>query len=519
VTSCTAGNDERAEALEEAGLSRRGVLKVAGSSVALAALAACDRSAEAQSQAARAESAMATAPAAARGARQPDLTGRLARYMAGAPESALPPGVVLAAKHRILDTLGAIVSGAKLKPGEVAADYVRAQGGTPEACVAATNLLTSAVNAALANGMSAHADETDDFHPHTKAHPGCAVVPAALAMGERQGSSGTELLRAVVLGYDVCCRFLMALGPDLVRASQRSAEGFSSTIGATAAASAIARFDETRMRYALSYAAQQTSGVWSWQRDEEHIEKAFDFSGMGARNGAAAATMIQGGFTGVLDALEGPHNVIDAFSTAPQPEEMVADLGMRFYVEETAIKTFPVGYPIQSPLAAFFALRERHNLTASDVEHILVRLPADGARIVDNRAMPDVNCQHLMALAVIDGEINFANSHSYERMSDPQVLAMKDRIELIADQALVVIEAPRSGFVEVTTRDGSRVSLFVPHAPGTPENPLDTEGVNAKVRSLMAPILGQQRTETLIARIDAIEEMADVRELRALLSA
>ena len=151
------------------------------------------------------------------------------------------------------------------------------------------------MNAALANGMFAHADETDDFEPVTKAHPGCAVVPAALAMAEREGRSGAELLAAVTLGYDVCCRFLLALGPDHVRASHRSAEGTSSTMGAVAAAASLARLDEKGMRYALSYAAQQVSGVWSWVRDAEHVEKAFDFSGMGARNGVTAAIMAQTG--------------------------------------------------------------------------------------------------------------------------------------------------------------------------------------------------------------------------------
>jgi len=451
--------------------------------------------------------------------RNPDLTGRLARYMVESRQLELSESVVLAAKHRILDTLGAIVSGAKLKPGEVAIDYVRQQGGTPESSVVTTDIMTSAVNASLANAMSAHADETDDFHPFTKAHPGCSVVPAALAMGEREASSGDDFLRSVVLGYDLCCRFLVALRPALVRSNHRSAEGYSSTFGAAAAAASLARFDETKMRYAISYAVQQVSGVWSWVRDVEHIEKAFDFSGMGARNGVAGATMIQAGFTGVLDALEGERNVLDALSTDAAPEEIVADLGSRFYVEETAIKTFPVGYPMQSPLAAFFTLREAHGLTVDNVEHILLRLPEDGARIVDSRSMPDVNIQHIMAVALVDGFIDFENSHSFERMSDPQVLAARERVELIADPELVVLDAPRSGFVEVTTTDGRRVNLFVSHAPGTPENPLTTEDVAAKARVLMAPILGAERTEELIRQIDQLENLADIRELRKFLTA
>jgi 2-methylcitrate dehydratase PrpD len=116
-------------------------------------------------------------------------------------------------------------------------------------------------------------------------------------MAEREGRSGMDVLSAVTLGYDVCCRFLLALGPDLVRATHRSVEGTSSTLGSAAAAASLARLDESGMRYALSYAAQQVSGVWSWVRDAEHVEKAFDFAGMGARNGASAAIMVQLGFT------------------------------------------------------------------------------------------------------------------------------------------------------------------------------------------------------------------------------
>ena len=197
---------------------------------------------------------------------------------------------------------------------------------------------------------------------------------------------------------------------------------------------------------------------------------------------------------------------------------MVADLGSRFYIEETAIKTFPTGYPTQSPLAAFFTLREQYGITADNLEHLLIRLPEDGARIVDNRSMPDINAQHLMAVAVVDGYIDFENSHSFERMSDPEVLAVKERIEYIADPELAVVEAPRSGFVQITLTDGQQADLFVSHAPGTPENPLDTEAVNEKVRTLVAPILGDDRTETLIDRINNIEDIDNIQELRPLIS-
>ncbi len=450
--------------------------------------------------------------------RAANVTGRLARYMVEARDRPLPPDVVREAKHRILDTLGAIVSGAVLAPGVAAIRYVQTQGGTPEASVLTTNIRSSAVNAALANGMFAHADETDDFEPVTKAHPGCAVVPAAFAMAEREGRSGVELLRAVTLGYDLCCRFLLALGPDHVRATHRSAEGTSATFGAAAAAASLARLDERGMRYVLSYAAQQVSGIWSWARDTEHIEKAFDFGGMGARNGVTAALMVQAGFTGVADVLDGEHNMIEALSTEPKPEEMVADLGRRFYVTDTAIKTFSVGYPIQAPLDALLTLRREHGLTANNVERIVARLPEDGAPIVDNRAMPDVNLQYALAVALLDGTVSFADSHSLERMKDPQVLAVKARVQLIADRALLDPDAPRSGRVEVTLRDGRTVSHFTRHPPGTKENPLDTEGVTAKARGLIEPVLGPERTTAIIKMVNGLETLENVRDLRPFLT-
>lgn len=486
-------------------LTRRDILQRAGF-IAAAALSTGDHALAGPS----------IGQAASKASTGADVTGRVARYMVQARDLNLSPKVARATTHRILDTLGAMVSGSHLKPGEMAIRYVRAQGGVAEASVLTTDITTSAVNAALANGMFAHADETDDFEPFTKAHPGCAVVPAALAMAEREGRSGTEVLRAVALGYDLCCRFLMALGPDSVRAAHRSAEGFSSTIGAVAAAASLAHLDEKGMRYALAYAAQQVSGIWSWARDAEHVEKAFDFGGMGARNGVTAAIMAQMDFTGVWDVLDGEHNLLEAYSAEPQPEEMVAGLGSRFFVEETAIKTFSVGYPIQAPLDALLQLRREHSLTAQNVERIVVRLPEDGARIVDNRSMPDVNVQHMIAVALVEGTVSFADSHSYERMKDPQLLAVKDRVQLIADRALVVPDAPRSGHVEVTLRDGRKVSHFTRHAPGTKENPLDTEDVNAKVRDLMTPVLGAERTEALIKRVHALEELDDLRKLRPL---
>lgn len=445
-----------------------------------------------------------------------DITGQLARYMVSARDRALPEAVMIACKHRILDTFGAMVSGARMKPGIIATDYVRRLGGTAQASLIASSLRTTAVNAALANAMYAHADETDDFEPVTKAHPGCAAVPAALAMAEKNGASGAAFIRAVALGYDVGCRLLMALGPDHVRATHRSAEGTSSTFCALGAAAPLAQLDEQRMRFAISYAAQQVSGLWSWVNDEDHVEKAFDFAGMGARNGVMAVTMVEAGMTGVHDVLDSTHNLFIALSTQPKPEAMLEGLGSRFYVTESAIKTFSVGYPNQSALDALLTLRKQYSLTPANVQSILVKLPTDAVGIVGNSAMADVSCQHLVSLALLKGAVSFNDSHDVSLMKDPAVLAIRQKVQLMGEAALMDPAAPRGAIIEVTMTDGRKVAHHTRFPPGTKENQLSTEVVNAKSRDLMAPVLGATKTDKLISQINNLEKLDDIRRLRSL---
>jgi 2-methylcitrate dehydratase PrpD len=447
-----------------------------------------------------------------------DLTGRLASYMANARNLELPPNVLKDAKFRILDTVAAMVSGSKLIPGEMATRFARTQGGTPEASVLASNIKTTVINASMINAMLAHSDESDDFEPVTKAHPGSATVPAALAFAQKEHRSGTDLIRGVALGYDVGCRFLMALGPDHVRGTHRGAEAYNATMGAMASAASLAHLTEQQMRYAISYGAQQVSGLWSWVDDHDHIEKSFDFSGMGARNGATAVAMVQQGLTGVKDVLDGKHNLIVALSTQPNPEALVADLGTRFFITESSIKTFPVGYPNQAPLDAFLKLYRTNNLTPEKVNKIVVRLPEDAIGIVGRSPMPDVNCPYLISTALLEGTISFANAHSQERMKDPVVRSQMEKVTVIGDPALNDPLAPRGGVVEVYLNDGTVLKQHTRFPPGTKENPLSTETLSAKARDLIGPVLGKTKTESVITQILDLEKMKDVNQLIALMT-
>jgi 2-methylcitrate dehydratase PrpD len=253
-------------------------------------------------------------------------------------------------------------------------------------------------------------------------------------------------------------------------------------------------------------------------KDEDHIEKAFDFAGMGARNGVTAVDMVQAGLTGVSDVLDGTHNLFIALSTNPKPEAILEGLGSRFYVTESAIKTFSVGYPIQSPLDAFLTLRKQYDLEPDSVRSILVKIPTDAMGIVGDSAMPDVNCKHLVAVALVKGAVSFVDSHDVALMHDAKILEQRAKITVTPDAALMDPAAPRGAIVEVTMIDGRKVDHFTRFPPGTKENPLSTEAVSAKARDLMAPVLGAEKTEKLIEQINRLETVDDINQLRPLMT-
>jgi 2-methylcitrate dehydratase PrpD len=447
------------------------------------------------------------------------VTRELSEYVAGALARPLPKEVVEKTRCHLLDTFAAMVSGSRLPPGRRAIAYVRGQGGRRQATVAGSRTVTTATNAALANGMCAHADETDDSHLGGRFHPGCAVLPAALAAAELADRDGASLLGAVALGYDLGARFVMALGLSGAYGRPHSTHSLGGLFGSAAAAGALLGLDARRFRFQLSYVVQQASGLAYWMRDPDHIEKAFDFGGMPARNAVAAATMAAAGFTGVEDPLAGARTFFEAFAETSQPETLIEGLGSRFEIMQASIKKWAAGAPIQAALDALETLLREHRLGANDVASLTVRLPDDRIHLVDDRDVPNLCAQHLLAVLLRDGEVGFRAAHDKARLRDPAVLAMRERIRLVPDRALTRALPPRQAIVEIETRDGQRLAHRSRAVRGTPDNPMDRHEVEAKALDLLSPVLGAERAGALKGQIWRIERLASVRALRPLLQA
>jgi 2-methylcitrate dehydratase PrpD len=463
--------------------------------------------------------ALATTWRAAR-ADQPvgPVMATLSKYMAAAASAPLPAPALEQAKLHILDTLGAMVSGATLRPGKLAIAFARSYGGEKVATVVASDVVVGPIEAALANGILAHSDETDDSHAPSTSHPGAPVVAATLAAGEKFGVDGARFVRAVALGYDIGTRMTMTLGADFSK-GHKSTHAVAGNWGTAAAAGCCAGLSEQQMRWLLDYTAQQSAGIMSWQRDRDHIEKAFVFAGMAARNGVNASLLVQAGWTGVDDVLSGSDNFFAAYGPQADPNKLVEGLGTRFEVERTNIKKWTVGSPIQAPLDALWNLMQAHPFKPDEVESVIVRVAKTEASVVNNRDIPDICLQHMIAVMLIDGTASFAAAHDVARMRDPEVLRQRAKVELVPDDELEKRLPAREATVDVALSGGRRFSEHVSAVRGTAQNPMTKDEVVAKCRDLMAPVLGTERCDALTRLVLNLETQTDLRPMRPLLQA
>jgi 2-methylcitrate dehydratase PrpD len=476
-------------------LSRRHVLIAGGSALAAAGI-----------------------PSRAWSAQGGSIMDAMSVYMAQAANKPLPDAVTERTKQAILDTLAAMISGSELPPGQLALKFARAYKGESVATVVASDIVCGPIEAALANGMLAHSDETDDSHPASLSHPGAATVPAALAACETFGRDGNRFLRAVALGYDIGPRVTATLGKqEYQAATHRSTHAIAGTFGAAAAAACAAGLNAQQMRWLLSYTAQQASGLASWQRDTQHIEKSFDFAGMPARNGVTSALLVEAGGTGVDDVLSGADNFLDAFGPMNAPTMLIEQLGVRYEVMRTDVKKWTVGSPIQAPLDALEALINKYRFEPAEVKALAVRVASKEADVVDNREIPDISLQHMMAVMLLDKTASFKAAHDTARMKDPAILKERAKVTLIRDEELEKLLPKRVAIVEVTLLDGRVLSERVDTVRGTTGNPMPREEIIAKARDLVAPVVGADKFQKLSEAIFGLENVKNIAQLRPLL--
>ena len=421
-------------------------------------------------------------------------TERLRAYCTGATYGDLPDPVVDRLKQHLLDTLGVAIGArahAASSPSvEAAVAELAGGGGGGEATALATGEPHAAEHAALLNGAFAHSLDFDDTHRGSSLHPGAPVVPAALAVAEREGADTETLLSALSIGYDVTCTLGEAVGPDAHYGRGFHITATCGTFGATAAAGIVAALDGAGFENAFGVNGSQAAGSLQFLENGAWNKRLHP--GLAARRAVTAVALGGADFRGAADPLEGEYGFLSAYSPSPEPDRF-EDLEGRHAVMETGLKPYPCCRYMHSALDALVEIGSE--VDAADVDSVRVELPSPGVRLtgdpLDAKRSPSnfVDCQFSMpfgaALALSSGAAGLPEFLAAQaRLDDPDFRALMAAVD-VTDSDAVMDPFPGQWPARVVVEAaGERHDAFVDVALGEPEKPLGWDGVTEKFTDL-----------------------------------
>jgi len=430
-------------------------------------------------------------------------TARLADFALALRAAAIPAKVRATARAAILDALACAIAGRHEPVSERLRAWALAQESRGVASLWGTGERVSAALAALVNGTAAHALDFDDVSWAMNGHPTVPLLPAAFAAGEVTGASGADLLRAFVAGFEVESRIGQALGRPHYEKGWH-ATSTAGVFGAAAAAGVLFGLDPGQLRRAFGIACSRASGTrGNFGTDTKPLH-----AGLAARAGLEAAELARLGVTAREDAVEMEMGLADLYA-GKQPFA-VPPLGIPFALERPGLELKP--YPscrfTHRTIDLVLALREKH--AGRELESLEIASDPLGLKILiyptpRTGLEAKFSLPYCAAIAWLDGW--------------PGLAAFSDARAVAADvQSLLrrVVVREASGpeeEVEIVFGDGTRDRATARHARGNPDLPLSDEQRLAKVRACVAPALGDAGAERLIAAIDGLESLRDVREL------
>ncbi len=435
-------------------------------------------------------------------------TAELAAFTAQIRLADIPSDVAARAKSLLLDLLGNIIRArhdAESTPSLIAAARVMGVAAGNNVVFGDSARYTPA-GAALLNAALGHSLDFDDTHAAGSLHPGCPVIPAALAAGEVTGASGADILAAIVAGYEVTCRVALALP-----AGDHYARGFHPTatcgvFGAAAAAARVFGLDPATTESALGIALSQSAGSLQFLANGAWT-KRFQV-GWASMSGLAAAALAREGFKGAAEALEGKHGFLNAYAPNPNPARATENLGRDWELMRTAVKPYPscrYGHAGIDAAIAWHALALDGGIhDPATIERVTYGTSTSGMTLIGDPLAQRQNPQNVVdgqfsgpfviACGLLTGEMTW---DSYARLQDPAIRALLPRIA-IAHDAEVQAEFPTNMAGKLTiVANGQTWQRLVRIPKGEPENFLSDADLRAKFMTLAAPVLGEDRTARL----------------------
>ena len=431
--------------------------------------------------------------------RGPSLTNRLVDLLER-PISAAARG--RAALH-VLDWLGCAVIGVTTAPGGMLAGYGRRHAGD-SGCHAIGVGAVAAPVAAFVNGGLGNVLEMDDVHRTSILHPGPVVIPAALACAERERTTATAFLDAVIRGYEAVIRIGSSVGPGHYRYWHNTAT--CGPFGAAAAAASLLALDRRQTIHTLGSAGTQASGLW--QCREEGVMSKQLHTARAAHAGLVSADLAALGFTGPAFILEGPTGLYAATCPDADPAAVTADPEAPWKIFETSFKPWPACRHAHAAIDG--ALLLRREVVARDIARLTVNTYPDALRFCDcpePRTTDEAkfSLQQAVAVTLVDGPPALA-AFEPSTLARAEIAAVRRRVTVAVSDPIASAYPRRYGAeIVATLTDGSLRRVVVPNAKGDPENPMTAGEIEEKARTLMAAAkVAPPRIEAIISRTSAL---------------
>ncbi len=439
----------------------------------------------------------------------PPVTRTLARFVAHHPSRGWSDAVEKEAHRTLLNWVGCAVGAARHASVEAALAAVRMLAPAPQSSVLGRADRVDMSSAALVNGIASHTFDFDDTHLKTIIHPAGPVASAAFALAEVTGSSGRQLIDALVLGIDVACRVGNAIYPDHYDRGWHIT-GSTGMLGAAAACARLLGLDEDATTMSLGIAASQPVGM---REQFGTMTKPFH-PGAAARAGLLSALLARNGFTASPKAIEAPRGFAQTVSTKCDWNEITDELGSRFEISFNTYKPFACGVVIHPIIDAATQLRAR-GVRPADIERVEMRvhplvLELTGKKEPTDGLQGKFSVYHGFAAGLVFGR---AGEHEFadEIVRREDLAALRRKVVATVDGAI----AEDAADVTALLTDGRRERVFVEHAIGSLQRPLTDAMLEAKFRDLAGPVIGAAQTERLIAACWALAQDKDVSAIAA----
>ena len=449
------------------------------------------------------------------------VTQKLAEFVINTPYEQIPENARLSAKRAILDCLGVTLAGGSDPGSKLIVEFVKSHGGKEESGVIGAGFKTIASEAALANGTMAHILDYDDYCISFLGHPSVAILPAVLALAEKEHASGKDALAAYILGFEMGASLGPACGNHYVVGWHCT--GTMGAIGAVGAACRVLKLSVDQTRNALGITASLASGL---KQNFGTMTKSLH-AGNGARNGVVGALLAQMGFTANLDILESPQGFCRVFAGGQECNlsQVGATLGQNWVIaSQLALKPWPSCAGTHTSIQGALELAKEHKIKAEDVAEVECRTnPFVASAAMHHQPKEGLqgkfSVQYCVSRALLDGEVGLKH-FSDEMVNQPEAQALIQKVKFVHPEEMKAsFVTPLASEVVIKLKNGTVVSKKVDSPKGEAQNPMSMTDVSTKYNGCASLVLPADAVKSSLNMVTDLEKLPDIATLMDVLTA